>query len=401
MNIDFFKEHKKLFVSLLISCILIIVLPLFLYIKFVLLAVLSVILFMKLTRFKLFFKKHKILSVFLIIFYVFITGTSVFLIVKSIQVSTMDFPTERHYVTYMKGIVEPALHFLITASDITQMKSDNMNTIQVYFSPYLPSPFYEIENIFTLGLIKEAKNQGMAVHVAGQGGPSPPPSDTLTNEQINTYTVRALEWAELCEECGVEYFTPLSENDLVLGRNRAVEWNAEILLQVRDVFSGKVLTQWSCWSDDDSADDLNNQTEAYVYRVMASTDFDGVMLDFASPTPFRMKYLFNMSKEKEEGDDYRPCSLEEMVKATSQAAEEIGIPIYVGEFYVETGEAPLGLTGDRLIFNEEEHAEYTTKFLDTVMPYYDGVIHCFWIFPGGGIKNTLAEQVVKEKFGEY
>lgn len=351
---------------------------------------------MNLDFFKIFFKKHKILSVFLIILYILTVSASIFLLVQWVSVSTMDFPTERHYVTYMKGVWAPAAPFLITKEDIAQMKDDNMNTLSL--GP-TPGPL----SITTLRLIKEAKKQGMAVHIAPQVVAGWSTDGDISDKKLEKYTKGILKLAELCEKYGVEYFSPMNEADLALGRNRAVKWHAEILPEIREVYSGKVIAKWSCWADDDSADDsINNESEAYVYRVKASKDFDGVMLDYASPTPFQFKYMFDASKEKEEGDDYRPCSLEEIVIATSQAAEEIGIPIYVGEFYVEVAEAPFGLTSDRKIFNEEEHAEYVSKFLDIVMPHYDGVLNCFWRMPrSGSIRNTPAEQVVKEKFGKY
>jgi len=352
-----------------------------------------------------FFKKHKILSVFLALFCIFILGSSVFLLIKFVSVSIMDFPTERHYVTYMKGVWEPSTPFLITADDIIQMKDDNINTLSLGPMVSLPFPLSNMDELTITGLIKEAKKQGMAVHIAPQimGGFDVDPETLYPN--LEQYTTNILHWAELSEEYGVEYFSPLNEADLALHRNKAIEWHAEILPKIREIYSGKVIAKWSCWDDDDSIDNsVNNETEAYVYRVRASGDFDGVMLDIplASQEEWQYKYFLDISEEWDrENDPWRPSSLEEIIIATSQASEEIGIPIYVGEFHVETTEAPFGLTSDKVIFTQTEQAEIYGKFLDIVMPHYDGVIHCFWIFPGGGIKNTPAEHVVKEKFGKY
>lgn len=343
-----------------------------------------------------FFKRHKIWSGFIGIIVVVVVSISIFWLIKSIAVNNTDCPMERHYVTFMTGVGEPAAPFLLDKGDLAQMKEDNMNTLQIYFSQYLPAPLYQIERPFILGVIKEAKKQGLAVHVAGQTGPFGS-SEGTTEKKIEIYTKRVLEWAELCEECGVEYFSPIAEADLIMNRDRAIAWHAEILPEIRKIFSGKVLAHWSCYSPDDVEMQLE-EVDAYCYRVKASGDFDGVMLDFPSPTPLQLKYWLDPSKPKEEGDPWRPNSLETIAKATSEAAAELGIPIYVGEFYVETMEAPFGLTSDRVIFNEEEQAEYVSHFIDIFAPHYDGIIHCFWT-GGSGVKGRAAEQVMKEKFG--
>jgi len=343
-----------------------------------------------------FFKRHKVWSVLLGIIVVVVVGFS-----KSIVVSNTDCPTERNYVDFMTGVVDPQTPFLLDKGDLARMNEDNMNTLQIYFSQYLPAPLYQIEKPFILGVIKEAKKQGMAVHVAGQTGPAGS-SEGTTEKDIEIYTRRVLEWAEICEECGVEYFSPIAEADLILDRDRAIAWHAEILPEIRKVFSGKVYAHWSCYSPDDveTQKELEQKgqgwdlVDAYCYRVEASADFDGVMLDFAAPTPFQLKYLFDPSKPKEEGDPYRPDSLETIVIATAAAADELGIPIYVGEFYVLHMKPPFGLMSEYAVISGEERAEYFGKFIDTFAPYYDGIIHCGWDF-----KNEPAEQVIREKFG--
>ena len=235
-------------------------------------------------------------------------------------------------------------------------------------------------------------------------------------ERRDIISERVLEWAEISEELGVEYFTPWAEAD-AMGFQRAVDWNSEILPKVRQRFSGKVFANWACCSSDDvfTEDFLPSEygevhdesdigqtygrTIGFVRRIKASKDFDAVMLNYQSPTPLMMKYFFKPSKIKEPNDPYRPDSLEKIVKYTSQTAEEEGIPLYVGEFYVETSEG--GFSKERKSFDEEEQAEYIRKFLETVIPHHEGVIHTFWSNPfSGGIKDRKAEQVIKEKYGE-
>jgi hypothetical protein len=354
-----------------------------------------------------FFKRHKVWGSVIGIIVVLVVVVLLLLLIKFIGVSTMDAPTERHYPDYMTGVVEPAIAFFIGSDDIAQMKEDSMNTLKVYFNITLSGPGYGIEKMFMTGLVKEAKKQGMSVHVGGQAG-GMVSEENITENKIDNCTKKALELAKLCEEWGVEYFTPMTEADGYMGRNRAIEWHTEILPQIRKVFSGKVIAQWSSYTnyDGETQKELEKKGEGWdmidarCYRVKASGDFDGVMLDYGSPTPLQMKYWFYPSKPLEEGDPYRPDSLEPMIIATAEAADKLGIPIYVGEFYVETTDAPMGLTAEKVIFTEEEYAEYTEKFIDTVAPYYDGIIHCFWTFPSGGIKDKPVEQVIKKKFGD-
>ncbi len=349
-----------------------------------------------------FFKRHKILSAFLGIVCVVIVGFSLFWLAKSIVVSNTDCPTERKYVDFMTGVVDPQTPFLLGKDDLARMKEDNMNTLQIYFSQYLPGFLYYMEKPFILGVIKEAKKQGLAVHVAGQTGPAGS-SEGTTEKDIEIYTRRVLEWAELCEECGVEYFSPIAEADLLLDRDRAIAWHAEILPEIRKVFSGKVLAHWSNYGPDDVKTQKEREqkgqegwgmVDAYCYRVKASGDFDGVMLDFPSPTPLQLKYWFDPSKPKEAGDPYRPDSLETIAIATSEAAAELGIPIYVGEFYVLHMELPFGLMSEYAVISGEARAEFFGKFIDIFAAHYDGIIHCGWDF-----KDEPAEQVMKEKFG--
>jgi len=283
-----------------------------------------------------------------------------------------------------------------------------MNVLSIGPAAHHPFPFRQIIDICVLGAIKEARNQGFAVHVAVEAqGPSPPHPDTITDETIEQYTERVIKWAEICEDYGVEYFSPLNEADYILHRDRAISWHAEVLPRIRGVYSGKVLARWSCYDKDD-AEDISpitggqiNEAEAYVYRVRASEGFDGVMLDFPILERWQLKYYFNASKELEEGDPWRPSSLEEIVLATSQAAGELGIPIYVGEIAVAGTDPISGLTKklgmqseEGMAATEEEAAEYFEKSLDTIIPYYDGVVCTPW--PG----NRLPTQVIKEKFGE-
>ena len=349
-----------------------------------------------------FFKKHKVWGSVIGIIVVLVVGFSVFLTVKAVVVSNTDCPTERHYVEFMTGVVEPMMSYFIGPGDIARMKEDNMNTLQVYFNQYAPALIYQLERPFLLGIIKEAKKQGMAVHVAGNTGPSGS-SEGTTEEKIEIYTRRVLEWAEYCEECGVEYFSPMAEADLLLDRDRAIEWHTEILPQIREVFSGKVLAHWSCYSPDDveMQQELEKKGEgwdmidAYCYRVEASGDFDGVMLDFQLPTPLLLKYWFDPDKPLEEGDPYRPDSLETIAIATSEIADELGIPIYVGEFHVKHVNLSVGDLANSAVFSDEERAEFFEKFIDTFSPYYDGIIHCGW-----DIEGKVAEQAMKKKFGE-
>jgi hypothetical protein len=181
-----------------------------------------------------------------------------------------------------------------------------------------------------------------------------------------------------------------------------------------------VFAGWACCSSDDVyTEDLPRtpfwdetgtgmeMTDALVFRVNASGDFDGVMLDIVTPQEWEMKYWFNSSKEKEEADPYRPDSLEKIITGTSIAADELDIPIYIGEFDISPIRPPFGLGGNKAVIESNtERADYYRKCLDIVMPRYDGVIHLGflednWLTSVFGIDNTLTKQVIKEKYGEY
>jgi hypothetical protein len=165
-----------------------------------------------------FFKRHKVWSVFIGIIVVLIVAFVGVVGYQAIKVRVMSVQTERHYVAYMKGVWEPAATMLMGAKDIERMKEDNMNVVS------LGPSFDFLSETNIIGLIKEAKNQGMAVHVAPQavGGFGGDP-DAVTEEKLAKWSEMVLHWAEKCEEYGVEYFSPLNEADLALHRDRAIE----------------------------------------------------------------------------------------------------------------------------------------------------------------------------------
>ncbi|MFX1299221.1 MAG: hypothetical protein ACFFD2_30710 [Promethearchaeota archaeon] len=342
-----------------------------------------------------YFKEHKKITALLIIVIILIATPSIFMLVKFID-ARIGVKTERNYVSYMKGVWEPGFPALLTALDITRMKEDNINILSLGPTIYA-GPYDILDEQFVLSLIKHAKDQGLAVHIAPQveGGMGGDP-DAITEETLNQFTEKVLYWAGLCEQYGVEYFSPMNEADHALHRDKAVEWHSEVLPKIREVFTGEVFAKWSNYDDDDY---LTEEVDALLYRVEASVNFDGVMLDFSPPLDWQAKYYFDPTRELDPEDQYRPASLYDLINATSQKANQLGIPIYVGEFYFETLEPPGGT--DRIILTEEERAEWIGKFLDTVMPCYDGVLYCHWVLPGSTVKDTPSEEVMKERFGMY
>ncbi|MHA1724220.1 MAG: hypothetical protein ACTSXH_05185 [Promethearchaeota archaeon] len=342
-----------------------------------------------------YFKQHKKITALLIILIMLIATPSIFMMVKAID-ARIGIKTERNYVTYMKGVWEPALPALLTRADISRMKDDNINILSLRPTIYAGS-YNVFDEQVILSLIKQAKNQGMAVHIAPQveGGFGGDP-DAITETRLNQFTEKVLYWAQLCEEYGVEYFSPMNEADHALHRDRAVQWHTVILPQISEVFSGKIIAKWSFYDRDDNPID---DVDALLYRIEASKNFDGVMLDFAPPEEWQAKYYFDPTKSLEPGDPYRPTSLQDLITATSRKAKQLNLPIYVGEFYFETMEPPGGT--NRIILTDDEKTEWVGKFLDIVMPCYDGVIYCHWILLGSTIKGTSSEQVMKEKFLAY
>lgn len=413
---NFFKKRKKVLPFLVITAlILVISLPIFILIKIPLFIILAIVLWINLKPFQKTYKNNKFLAILTIfpytivaLFFLFF----VFMVHKKIQVNTTQAPTKRNYVDYITSVVEPPAQTLLKPKDITKMKQDNINTLTLYPSTYLPSYlsfFYQFEKPFLIGVAKEAKRQGLAVHISGQSGPEPA-SEEAYAKRLDLINTRVLEWAEISEELGAEYFTPWTEVD-AMGREKAIAWHEEILPKIRKRFSGKVLAGWTCCSSDDVyTRDLPDTpwnekgrgiglVNGFKKRIEVSGDFDGVSLNI--PTghleEWQIKYFWDSSLEPQPGDPGRFPSLEELVTTAAETADKMGIPLYLGELYVNTQKAPFGLNKDSIIYNEKEQADFIKKYLDTVMPYCDGVGLCFWD-SAGGVKDRLAEQVIKEKF---
>ncbi len=341
-----------------------------------------------------FLKKHKILSGFLIFICIVIITFSVFSI--SVRVG---IPKERHYVSYIKGIWEPWPPIEL-AQDMERVKEDNINLVS--FGPLVIYPavqfFYEP---LMFNLMKQAKKNGLAVHIAPQAfGPGGAEPGNVDEKDIEKYTEKVIGWAKISEKYGVEYFSPMTEADYVLGPDRAVEWHKEVLPEIREVYSGKVIAKWTprcgCVTDMDIGlldcvaaehEFGYNWTIATLQRVVASKDYDGVMLDVFPPDNIEELETFHEW-------------FEDSVKKTSSEAKKYNIPIYIGEFATAT-EKPKFLEkimGGPLV-SKEEQAEFTARYLDAVMPYYDGVIYCGWSLPGYGVKDKPVEQVIKNRFG--
>jgi len=315
-----------------------------------------------------FFKKHKIFSAFLILIIILIAILLIYLI--SVRVG---IPKERNYVSYMKGVWEPALPYFI-AKDMKRIKEDNINIVSLGPIIHAPNLVVKILRQPLIGVIKEAKKEGIAIHIAPQAfGPGPPDPDNLDDETLEEYTSKILEWAEFSEKYGVEYFSPLNEPNIVMHSERAIEWQNNLLPKIRKVFSGKIIAKWA---------------GADIEHIQASKDFDGVMFD-----------IFPPDKEEELEEFY--IELEDTVKITSQEAKKLNLTIAIGEFAIPVYKPErVAEIMPGFIVSEEEQAEFTAKYLDIVMPYYDGVIYCGWSVEGYGIKEKPVEQVIKEKFAE-
>lgn len=315
-----------------------------------------------------FFKRHKIFSGFLILISILI----IILLIYSISVR-IGIPKERNYVSYMKGVWEPALPYTMRG-DIKRIKEDNINIISLGPPIHAPAFVIKILKIPLMGVIKAAKKEGIAIHIAPQAfGPGPPNPDAVDDKKLEEYTAKILEWAEFSEKYGVEYFSPLNEPDIVMHSERAIEWQNNLLPEIRKIFSGKIIAKWG---------------EANIEHVRASKEFDEVMVDIFPPD------------EKKELEEFY-VELENTVKDTSKEAKNLNLKIMIGEFAIPIYKPEMSaaiMPGS--IVSKEEQAEFTAKYLDIVMPYYDGVLYCGWSLSGYGMKGNPVEQVIKEKFSE-
>ena len=340
-----------------------------------------------------FFKKHKVVSGFLIFVGIVIIIFGVFSI--SVRVG---IPKERHYVSYIKGIWEPWPPIEL-AQDMERVKEDNINLVS--FGPLVIYPavqfFYEP---LMFNLMKQAKKNGLAVHIAPQAfGPGGAEPGNVDEKDIEKYTKKVIGWAKISEKYGVEYFSPMNEACYVLGMDRAIEWHKEILPKIREVYSGKIIAKWGwgecaamdigmdCVADEDQPEFGYNWKIAMLQRVVVSKDFDGIMLDIFPPGNIEELEMFFEW-------------FEDLVEKTSEDAKKYNIPIYIGEFAIAT-EKPefIAKIMPGPTVSKEKQAEFTARYLDTVMPYYDGVIYCGWALPGYGAKDKPVEQVIKNKFG--
>lgn len=318
-----------------------------------------------------FFKRHKIFSGFLILISILI----IILIIYSITVR-IGIPKERNYVSYIRGVWEPQPP-LGMAGDMKRIKEDNINLISL--GPAIHIPLLGAETLY-FDVIKAAKKEGLAVHIAPQAfGPNPPNPDAVDDKTLDEYTNKIIKWAKLSEKYGIEYFSPLNEPDIVLHTDRAIEWQNSLLPELRKVFSGKIIAKWSSYIDDEIG---------RKEKIIASKDFDGVMIDIFAPD------------KKEELEEFY-VKLEDTVKITSEEAKKLNLKIMIGEFAipVEKSKFTEEITPGAIV-SEEEQAEFTSKYLDIVMPYYDGVIYCGWFLRDYGIKGRPVEQVIKEKFAD-
>lgn len=322
-----------------------------------------------------FFKRHKILSGFLI----FISILIIIFLIYSISVR-VGIPKERNYVTYMKGVWEPdyLFSFPFMAKDMKRIKDNNINIISLGPPIHAPAPVTKVIKLQVLRIIKAAKKEGIAICISPQAmGPFPPNPDAVDDRKLEKYTARVLKWADFSEKYGVEYFSPLSEAGLCLHKDRAIEWQNKLLPELRKRFSGKIYTKWA-----------NYHTPECIELLRASKDFDGVMFDIFPPD------------EKELLEEFY-IELEERVKATSEEAKRLNLSIAIGEFAIPTSKGKLTeeiVPGP--VVSKEEQAEFTAKYLDIVMPYYDGVLYCGWLLDNYRMKGNPVEQVIKEKFAE-
>ena len=327
-----------------------------------------------------FFKKHKVVSSLLVLILILATTVAVY----PLYLRT-GIPKERNYPSYIKGVT--VVNFLL-AQDIKQMKNDNINFVSLYPAVHLNIPSQET---LYLRFVKKAKKNGIAINLAPAiFAPDPPDPKSVDDEKLARYTDGILDWAKFAEKYGVEYFTPMGEVDFALCTDRALAWLEQVLPEIRKVYSGKIFTQYAgnhmdCrpegkWLSDEE------EVEYWVKMVRESKDFDGVLLDIFAPM------------QKEQFEDFY-STLEKTVKLTSVEAKKLDLEIAIGEFGIATEKSKHseGLTPGPIV-SVEEQLEFTEKYLDIVMPHYDGVIYGAWATTDYGMKDKPVEKIIRERF---
>ncbi len=277
------------------------------------------------------------------------------------------------------------------------LQSNNVNAIS--FGPYTLNHFLAgTQRPFSAQFIKKSPRNIIAIHlVVNSWGPSFNENRDHP-EMKNLLTEEAIYWANFAQKYKVEYFTPQNEADIVLGDKEAEKWFQLILPQIRSEYKGEIIIKLgSIESNIDEGDYkirsetiLGDEPDILPLKFSNISGYDYLMVDIYPPGNLK-----NNKKFLEDLDRILAVAREEVEKkgAKGLMIGEFGYP--VGKPQYSNSIIPVSTVSPKT------QAKRVEQYLKTAMPKVNGVFYTDWSFKGYGVKNSVAEKVIKEEFSKY
>ena len=352
--------------------------------------------------------KNGLLPVLLLVSFILISGCSD----KEIQISAKEAidekeTFERNYPDIIKGLVEPSGdHFReILRNELHSIKTLGVNTLAVYVDYSYGDGRFMLETAFggpgfagnaveeSISLIKEAKKNGFAVHLAlSFGGGQNRRFDVPLEKFLSDTKTEAVKWAKIADEYQVEYFAPASEIDYQIFReyfdedwsssqkqDEAVEiankFHEDILPEIKETYGGKVVYQRGMFNP-------NHLSKGYDYLGTGLNQVGRELEDFRG----LVSEVYSSAEEiaRKSGSGWLVTELwipyRKMVPESPEAGDVLRSPKGLsyedlqGEFY-------------KIAFEEYQN------FQGKIKP--SGLIFTQYLMPWGKVKYTPAEELIR------
>ena len=183
---------------------------------------------------------------------------------------------------------------------------------------------------FVISYIDEAHARGFKIWLvlgiaylsaSGEDDPRVIPDEIIENTDfMETFDSAIVEWAKIAQEHNVEFFSPLSEAYVNLGREKSKRWLVEIESKIDAVYSGKIcakgewpipelLSSYSCFSADIKIPKNEEEKNRLINHLEQENEKDIEMImmevyeghDWQGTPPEEMKRGFVMALEAARG----------------------------------------------------------------------------------------------------
>ncbi len=183
---------------------------------------------------------------------------------------------------------------------------------------------------FVISYIDEAHARGFKIwlvlgiaylNASGEDDPRVIPDEIIENTDfMETFDSAIVEWAKIAQEHNVEFFSPLSEAYVNLGREKSKRWLVEIESKIDAVYSGKIcakgewpipelLSSYSCFSADIKIPKNEEEKNRLINHLEQENEKDIEMImmevyeghDWQGTPPEEMKRGFVMALEAARG----------------------------------------------------------------------------------------------------